>query len=142
MKRFFKSHYACLALVAIVVLILPVLAFAGIDDQVPTESWLFQVFQFFSTAKGKATMAIAAGVVQLLMVGFQTPLAQVAGKYRLLAVSLLSFLSVVVGALAAGLPVAGALGAAPALAAFQVFVSQVWKQFFTDKGNVVPVVGQ
>lgn len=130
-----------MSFLALFLILIPFVAFPDITDQIPTETWLGQVFQFFATFQGKSTLVLVVGVTQLLMIGFQTPLAQFAGKYRLLVVSLLSFIGVVVGAMVTGLSVSGALGAAPALAAFQVFISQLWKQFFTEKGNVQNVLG-
>ena len=111
-------------------------AFADdIEVPTPTESWLLQVLTWLSTVKGMSSMAIAAGVTQLLMVGFKTPLASFTGRWRFVIVSLLSVVGLVLGGLATGSTLTMALGATPVLNAFQVFVNQAWKQLFTEKGS-------
>lgn len=108
----------------------PVLALAGIDDVVPTEGWILELLQFITTAKGLGALAIGAGVTQLAMRLLQTPLANVAGKWRLTLVAALSVVGIVLGGMVTGLPFMGALLTAPALAAFQVLLNQIYKQFF------------
>lgn len=120
--------------IAGLLMIIPVLLLAGIDDVVPTETWVLELLQFISSAKGLTVLAVAAGVTQLLMRLLQTPLANVAGKWRLTLVSLFSFGAVLAGALVAGVPIGAAIFSAPVLAAFQVFLNQVYKQFF-EKSN-------
>lgn len=112
------------------ILMFPVLALAGIDDIFPTETWIMELMKFISTAKGLGTLAFAAGLTQLVMLLFQTPMAEMAGKWRLVIVSALSVIGVVLGALVTGMPIGQALLSGPALAALQVFINQVYKQFF------------
>lgn len=114
-------------------------AFGGdINETVTTEGFLLQVLTFATTLKGLTTAAIAAGVAQLVVVLGKTPLANVAGKWRLVLVSLVSVVALVLASVATGQPVEAALAASPALASVQVFVHQLWKQLFTEAGNVVP----
>lgn len=110
-------------------------AVKDINDIIPTDTWLFQIFQFISSLAGKTTLAIAAGIAQLVMAGFQTPLADMAGKWRLLIVAAVSLVATVLGGMVAGLSVIGALGSGAGLVALQVLASQIWKQFFTPTGN-------
>lgn len=109
---------------------LPLLAFAGIDDVVNTETWVLEVLKFFTTIKGLGTLAVVAGAVQLAMIAFQTPLANVAGKYRLVAVAGFSAIGLLLGAMATGQSLGAAVLSAPVLAALQVFANQIYKQFF------------
>lgn len=102
----------------------------GIEDPVATETWLLQVLNFASTVKGMSALAIAAGVAQLLMVGFKTPLASFAGKFRLIAVAVFSTVSLILAAMAMGLDLGAAIGQAPVLTSLQVLLHQIWKQFF------------
>lgn len=113
------------------------LAFAdSVTDPVATESWLLQVLTFVSTAKGLTTIGLAAGVVQLVMLGFKTPLAAFTGRWRFVIVSLLTVAGLIVGSMATGATFSAALGQAPVLAAVQVFLDQAWRQLFTAKGSV------
>lgn len=103
--------------------------FAFAEDAVPTESWLLQILTFVSTVKGLSTVALAAGITQLVMVFFKTPLAGFAGKYKLLLVSALTPVSLLLAAMATGVSLKGAIGQAPVIAALQVFLHQAIKQF-------------
>lgn len=104
------------------------------EDSVATESWLLQILTFVSTIKGASTVAIAAGVVQLVMIFFKTPLAAFAGKTKLLLVSALTVPALLLAAMATGVTWQTALGQAPVLAAFQSLLFQIWKQFFEPSG--------
>lgn len=102
----------------------------SVEDPVATETWLLQVLNFASTVKGMSALALAAGVTQLLMVGFKTPLASFAGKFRLIAVATFSAVSLVLASMAMGLDLGAAIGQAPVLTSLQVLLHQIWKQFF------------
>lgn len=117
---------------AIAVLLLPVFLFAegAIDDPIALETWLLAIVTFATTVKGMSALAIAAGVVQLLMIGFKTPLASFAGKWRLTIVAVLSVVALIVANLAMGGDIISALGMGPVLAALQIAGNQIWKQFF------------
>lgn len=80
--------------------------------------------------KGASALAIAAVVVQAIMLLLRSKLGEVAGKYRLLAVYLLSVVAGVVSLRIAGVDLGAALVHTQTLAAFQVFLNQVLKQFF------------
>jgi hypothetical protein len=96
----------------------------------PTESWLYAIFSFLSSAKGLTAMGVAVGLTQLVMMYLRTPLANFSGRWRLSLVALFTVFHVVLTGLAAGLPLQGALAQAPVLTAVQVLLNQVWKQFF------------
>lgn len=120
-----------LSLLLFVFVLVPRLVLADdINEVVPSEQVLLQLLAFITTLKGLSALAIAAGVIQLLMKLMKTPLAAVAGKWRLTMVALLSVVSLVVAAMATGLPLEAAVGSAPVLAGVQVFINQIWKQFF------------
>lgn len=103
--------------------------YAFADEVVATESWLLQILTFVSTMKGLSTVALAAGITQLVMVFFKTPLAGFAGKYKLLLVSALTPIALLLAAMATGVSLKGALGQAPVITAIQVLVHQILKQF-------------
>lgn len=79
--------------------------------------------------KGAGALAISAFVVQVIMRLLNTKLGDVAGKWKLLIVYVLSVVSGVLGLKAAGLDIGAALVHAQTLAAFQVLANQVYKQF-------------
>lgn len=119
-----------LSLPLMVLFLFPLIVLAGIDDVVPTEQWVLQLVGFISSAKGLSVLALAAGATQLLMLLFQTPIGNLAGKWRLSLVALFSLAFVLIGALVSGMPIGVALFSAPVLAALQVFLNQIYKQFF------------
>lgn len=104
------------------------------DDTATTESLFLQILTFVTTLKGASTIAIAAGVVQLVMLFFKTPLAAFAGKYKLLVVSALTVPALILAAVVTGMPLSAALGQAPVLAAVQSLLYQAWKQFLEPAG--------
>lgn len=77
--------------------------------------------------------AIVITVTQFLMKLFEGPLANVAGKYKLVIVSALSVVSAVATAMAMGTDLVNALFTGAGLAAVQVFLHQIYVQFFTTK---------
>ena len=110
------------------------LAFAQISAD-PTQpvsdaDFLTALFASFQSLKGMGGLAIAGVATQLLMYLFRTPLLASAGKWKLTAVYLFSLAS---GAIA--LKLGGGTWASVALntqvlAGMQVFLHQVYDQFF------------
>ena len=82
--------------------------------------------------KGASTLAIVAGVIQILMALFRTRF--ISGKYKLMTVYLLSLLGGVIGLKMQGLSLGAAFLHANSLAALQVLGNQAYKQFLTKKG--------
>lgn len=83
--------------------------------------------------KGASALAITAVAVQGVMLMLRSKLGEVAGKFRLLAVYLLTVVGVVVSFRIAGLDLGAALVHAQTLAAAQVLINQVVKQFFVKE---------
>lgn len=99
----------------------------------PTDLWLQDIINSMKGLSGMSALGIVAVFVQLLMKGFKTKFGKYAGKWRLLAVY---FLTLVGGVLALKITGIGWLSAAVhanTLAAGQVLVHQIYKQFFEKK---------
>lgn len=79
--------------------------------------------------KGAGALAIVAFCVQAVMLFFRTPLADFAGKWKLLIVSLLSLVGGVLALKLTGLDWLGSLVHSSTLTAVTVFGNQVLKQF-------------
>lgn len=82
--------------------------------------------------KGMGIQAVVVAVVQLVMVFFKTSLSDFAGKWKLTIVTGLTFAGTFLAAYFQSMDLIGALLSGAVLAALQVFVSQVIKQF-TEK---------
>jgi hypothetical protein len=122
----FQIREVALFVLALVFVVVPLAAFAAqITDQVPTDQFLMKAYLFVTSLKGAGTLAICTGVAQLLMWFFQTPLGNVAGIYRLSAVAVFTFLSVLASMLVTGTPFAIAVFSPPVIAALQIAVHQV-----------------
>ena len=78
-------------------------------------------------------MALAAAIIQGLMLFFRSSMAAFAGKYKLVIVAGLSFVAAFVGGLAAGKPVGAVILDGAVLTALQVFANQAIKQFSEKK---------
>lgn len=83
--------------------------------------------------KGASALAIAALVVQGLMLLIRTKLGEMAGKYRLLIVYALSVGASILALRIAGVDLGAALVHGNTLAALQVLANQVFKQFFVKE---------
>ena len=108
--------------------------------ELPTADWLMLMVAAIGGMKGMSALAIAASVSQLLLKFLSTPLAKFAGKYKLLAVTGLTLVTGVLALMVASdMSMFVALMHSTTLAAFQVFVHQIWKQF-VKKSNELPEV--
>lgn len=117
--------------------IVPALLIAGdINEVIGTEAWILEIISQLGTLKGATTMMIVAFAVQAAMKFFKTPLAEFAGKWRLLIVAGMTIGSMVVAGLAAGMDLKSIMSGAGMLTAVQVFLNQVWQKFF---GSEKPV---
>jgi len=111
----------------------------GVDDDPVTDldSGIFisAVVTAMGGMSGLGALGIVALIVQLIMLFFRTPLASFAGKWKLVIVLSLSLIGGFLAQMFNGIPWYGALLSAGSLTAIQVLANQVWKQFFTDKGE-------
>jgi hypothetical protein len=138
MKKSFGSLFGFFAV--FLVFLIPLMLFAQ-DLVVPVssnEDFIGLLLQSLGGLKGASSLAIAGIVVQLLMKFVGTPWADKlfanAGPWKLIIVALLSYLSGVVGLMAsAGLSFGAAALHSSVLAAFMVFLNQVYKQFIEKK---------
>lgn len=104
-------------------------SFADVTDPLPDSEFWTGLLSFLSSISGKSILALVAGLVQVAMVFFRTSLSNFAGKYKLLVVTGLSVVGVVLAGLMAGESVLVTLFSGVGLAALQVFINQVIKQF-------------
>lgn len=117
-----------------------VAAFAQ-DIVAPTADEWTGLLAKIATLQGASTMAIVTVVIQGLMLLFRSPLGEKTGQYRLTIVFVLSFLAAL-GAELIKAPsvnisvVIQAMMSAPVVAAVQVLINQVGKQYLTPKGSV------
>lgn len=75
-------------------------------------------------------IAIVITITQLLMKLLEGPLADVAGKFKILIVTGLSLVLAVATGVATGMSLLESLLAGGGLAALQVFIHQIYVQFF------------
>lgn len=109
---------------------LSLLAFGqDVTQPLETEAFLGLLLQGLGGLKGASTLAIVAFVVQTVMHLFRTPLANFAGKWKLVIVVSLSLVGTVLGLMVQGMGFLPALFNGATLAAVQVLVNQVIKQF-------------
>jgi len=83
---------------------------------------------------GASTLAVVGIIVQLLIKFFKTPIALFASKYKLVIVSGLSVVGAVIGLSMQGVDLLSAIMSGGTLAAIQVFVHQIYKQFIEKRG--------
>ena len=79
--------------------------------------------------KGLGTLGVIGVVVQGLLLALRSQIGNLAGRYRLLAVALLTFVAGGIGLKISGLDWASVLMHSSTLLAFQVLLNQIFKQF-------------
>lgn len=108
------------------IFLLPALALADEVMAPLPEDW-GKVISVITTGE-LSSLAIVGALVQLVMLLLKTKLGEMAGKWRLISVSLLSVVGGVLALKVQGVDWAQSLTHASTLAAFQVFMHQVYKQ--------------
>lgn len=117
----------------LLVLILPAIAFAQVDpSSMPADlDWsqsLNLIIQSLGGLKGAGALAIAAAVVQSIMLLARSPLGNFAGKFKLLIFVSLSLVSGVLSLRLSGVDWIGALVHSTTLSGVAVLVNQAIKQ--------------
>ncbi len=107
---------------------------ADLSQELPVGDLLKAVTESVTSWKGLGALGIAALVVQLLMLVFRTTLMNWAGKWKLVVVYVLSLAAGYMALMVAGASWSEALLHSQTLAAAQVFVNQLYKQFI-KKGD-------
>lgn len=90
-----------------------------------------------SAMQGPKGLALALVLVQGIMLMLRGQLGEKAGKWRYLAVALVSLVVAILGVLVSGQPWSALVNDAATIAAFSVFLHQALLQFGTAKGNQV-----
>lgn len=104
---------------------------------IPDGDFLMSLWASIGSIKGLSAMGIVVVVVQVIMAASQTSFVEshVPGKIRLVIVYGLSLILGVLSLHVAGVDWVAALLHSNTLAAFQVLAQNVYKQFFTAKGD-------
>lgn len=121
---------------AILLFAFPLMVLA--QDELTTIQYAENTLEFIGGLKGAGILVIVAGVVQLIMQFFKTPLAtrffpDLSGKAKLLIVSGLTVVGGVLGLMADGQPFMAAILHSSTLAALQVFANQLFRKFAKSK---------
>lgn len=126
---FFHAHLLVLFTFAVVACF----SFAdGLEDPVDTMEFLKAIMEFVASPKG-AVIAVAAAVAQLVLLFFRTQLASFVGAARLAIVYSINVVVVVLGGLAAGMPLVESLLLAVTSGAIQNAVHQWIKHLSPPK---------
>lgn len=116
---------------AFVLLTVPLAALAqagSLPTELPLDEALKQLVPIIGSLKGASALGIALAVTQVVMLAARTPLANFAGKWKLLVVAVLSLVTTYIGLVLAGASWSAALLMGPVMTALQVLANQVWKQ--------------
>lgn len=105
----------------------------GQDVTAPSADEIQQYLAVLAGIGGLKGAALIVAIVQGLLLFFRSKLADFAGKWKLLIVSLLTFLGAFFGVVLTGKPYAQAFFDGAVLTAFQVFAHQAWTQFAPKK---------
>lgn len=103
----------------------------------PTVDDLQLFLNSLGNVKGLGTLGVVAVLVQGLMIFLKTGLGQLAGKYQLVLVLLLTLVGGVIALKSQGLGWGSVLIHSSTIAAVQVFLHQIYKQF-VEKANEAP----
>lgn len=111
---------------------------AGMIPVMPTQDFLALLLDSIGKIKGASAMTLAVLVTQILLAFFKTPMGEFAGKYKLLAVLVLSLATGILGLMMSGLDWKAALIHSSTLAAFQVLAHQLYVQFVKKSNEAKP----
>lgn len=98
---------------------------ASVPADLSLDEALQQALPIVTSMKGASALAIAVAVTQLVMKVAQSPLGNLAGKWKLLIVTGISIVATYLGLVSAGTSWLSALIAGPLIAAVQVFAHQL-----------------
>lgn len=99
----------------------------------PSSSEIMAFLAALGGLKGAGSLAIAAAAVQGVMLLLRSKLGDFAGKFRILIVVFLSLVSGVIALKLNGVDIGAALVHSSSMASFQVFLNQLYKQFFVKE---------
>jgi len=137
-----KKAFMFLSLM-LMTLVMSAVAFAVEDPTVVVvgmDEFVQMLLKSVGEIKGASGLVIAVIVTQLMMKAFQTPIANMAGKYRLLIVVVLSLITGVLAMVASGVSAPAALLHSSTIAGLQVLIHQIYKQFIEKKDEAKPAV--
>jgi hypothetical protein len=102
-------------------------------EQISNQDFILALFQSIGQLKGATTLTLVIIITQLLMQFLKTPLANFASKYKLLLVTFFSLVLGIAGLMKEGLSFGAAIIHSSTIAAIQVFIHQIYKQFIEKK---------
>lgn len=117
-----------MSVLAMVLLSFSGLAFAQVTE-VGDSELIIGILAMVQGAKGLKTMAIVGVAIQALLLFTRHKWSNFLGKSKITIISVLSFAGIIIAGLAQGLGVSEIIGDGATLAAFQVFINQIFKQF-------------
>lgn len=97
---------------------------------------LAAIVEFMGSIEGQSVLGIAVGLAQLILTIANSSIGDLAGEYKLLIVTGVSLVATVLGGLASGGSLFAVLFSGVSIAAFQVFIHQIYVQFFAKKALV------
>lgn len=106
---------------------------ASVPVDLQSSEALEEILKSVGGLQGAGALGIVAVVVQVLMSFFRSPLANFAGKFRLLIVSALSMVGGVLALKLSGVDWVGSLVHSATLTSVMVFGNQIVKQFKKDE---------
>lgn len=127
-----SSFYIVNCLIALLFVLFVGTAF-GQEIVEPSAQEIMNFLAALGGVKGASSLAIAALVVQGLMLLFRSSVGNFIGKYKLLTVLGLSLVSGVIALKLNGVDIGAAIVHSSTMASFQVFLNQLYKQFFEKK---------
>jgi hypothetical protein len=107
----------------------------GTTEPVSYDVFVAFLLQSLGGFKGAGSLAVVAGVIQILMKLFQTSAGELLGKWKLLAVALLSLAGGMLALKLSGVSWSAAALHGTSLAAAQVFLHQLYKQFIVKSDD-------
>ena len=120
-------------LFTIFLLLVATIAFGQVAPEVSYDEFIAFLMKSLGGVKGASSMAIAVLVAQVGLKLIQTSAGELLGKYKLLVVAGLTMLVSIVGMMVTGTELLPALLGSSGIAAVQVFLHQIYKQFFEKK---------
>lgn len=107
------------------------------DEPLSYQQALTQIIELFKSAETRG-IGLALLIVQILMIALKTPLQnlifnKIGDKYKLVAVSILSFVAMVLSNLVLGQSFSDLMANAGIVNAFSVMLHQIFKQFVVKK---------
>lgn len=138
-----KKYFQFAVLVAVLSMLFSIVCLGEVTPMpvdptavLPTDQFFSMLFASIGQFKGASVIVIIAIVTQLILAFFRTPLADFAGKYKLLIVLGLSLVGTIITAFATGASWPIAILSNGTIAALQVLLFEIYNQFVKKPAEV------